>query len=104
MCILLSVHSVIHWTVRVLDQDSATLYYLDLKSGMEAHKRPLTGITGALASSIQLSCLLVVKSDGRLVSLDEDSLNTDNQYCGNGVLNISVMLKTGEQMTDLLSK
>ena len=85
--------SVVHWTTELADLDvqSATLNRLDLKSAppLTHHERLSNGITGALASMVRHGCLLLVKVDGTLISLEEDSVSTTNQDCGGGAFSIA---------------
>ena len=77
------------------DQDSAVLNHLDLKAAPSLlhEMRPISGITAAIYSTVRYNCLLVMKTDGTLVSLHEDTADTTLQDCGSGAFSIaSIML------------
>ena len=79
---------VVHWTVQV--EDTAVLNRLDLKASPLSHQpRSISGITSAIYSTVRYNCLLVVKTDGTLVSLDETTVDTTQQNCGSGAFSIN---------------
>lgn len=78
----------IHWTMRVLDADSADLYQFDLRTNQQRLRAVSGGLTGAIASTISEECLILGLANGTFMTIAEGTMGTEQ--CGNGLLDIPI--------------